>query len=91
MTSRSALFAARLEEMAARHRQTDLEVTQARKELLAALTSLKETAKSLDTIWTTSPARGFFIVHLLESFHGVRLYGMIISKREDQSLHPLFF
>ena len=50
MTSRSALYAARLEEMAGRHRQTDLVVTQARKELLEALASLQETAKSLDTI-----------------------------------------
>lgn len=47
MTSRSALFAARLEEMAERHRQTDLEVMQSRQRLLKALEHFRTVANQL--------------------------------------------
>lgn len=47
MTSRSALYAARIEEMAARHRQTDLEVMESRQRLLDALNHLQSTARKL--------------------------------------------
>ena len=47
MTSRSALYAARLEEMAARHRQTDLDVKESRQQLQAALDRFQDTATQL--------------------------------------------